>query len=96
MSAQAVQEATGLAAQFKRAVEADDDGAEALLKKLKLAFTKFDSLPPFLSGGGGDAAAAQQALARGHALTTQLDALDFRGAWLIADMPREELPQPRS
>ena len=65
MSAAAVQEATGLAAQFKRAVEADDDGAEALLKKLKALFTRFDSLPPFLSGAGGDAAARQQALARG-------------------------------
>ena len=65
MSAAAVTEATTLAPQFKRAVEADDDGAEALLKKLKALFTRFDSLPPFLSGNASDGAAQQQRLARG-------------------------------
>jgi len=64
-SAAAVKEATPLAAQFKRAVETDDDGAEALLKKLKALFCSFDALPPFLSGGESGDAAAQQQLARG-------------------------------
>ena len=38
---------------------ADLDGAEALLKKRKARFTRFDSLPPFLSGNASDGAAQQ-------------------------------------